>query len=332
MLRFTKPMIVIMLAFIPIFAGAFTVVIDAGHGGRDPGCRGEKAEEKNVTLSVAKMLRGLIENEYGKNVKVVMTREDDSFVSLQQRADMANAAKADLFISIHVNSVDKANPRRKVVEGTQVYVLSDTRTDSKSSSMKKNTDISADKNKKKTAGKQAEEIGYSMAAAGTLMLSTEFAGYTMRRMCTTARRSDMGVRQAGFQVLWGTAMPAVLVELDYMCNPTQEKFLSSEKGQKDCAKALFEAFGDYYAKHASAKESEGTKDKSKNGNNNIKKKDNGKNKSNNKSKGKSKNNNKSKGNSKNNTTSKNISTKTATGKTAGSKNFSNTKSKQKRQV
>lgn len=318
MLRFTKLMIVIMLAFIPLFAGAFTVVIDAGHGGRDPGCRGEKTEEKNVTLSVAKMLRDLIEKEYGKNVKVVMTREDDSFISLQQRADIANASKADLFISIHVNSVDKSNPRRKIVEGTQVYVLSDTKADSKSSSMKKNTDISAGKDKKKTTGRQAEDIGYSVAAVGAAQLSTEFAGYAMKRMRSTARRADMGIRQAGFQVLWGTAMPAVLVELDYMCNPEQEKFLASEKGQKDCAKALFEAFVDYYAKHAPAKEKEVTKDKNTNTKNTTDKKKNEKKKSSKKSG--------------NNKSSKNFSSKTGNSKTAASKNYSNTKTKHKRQV
>lgn len=255
MLRFTKWMIFMLLAFIPMYAGAFTVVIDAGHGGRDPGCKGEKAVEKEITLNVARMVRDLIENEYGKNVKVVMTRDDDSFVSLQQRADIANAHKADIFISIHINSVDHSNPRRKIIEGAQVYVLSDTKTSGKASSMKNNTDITkaTDKNKKK--GGKAEDIGYSIASAGAVKLSTELAGYTMKRLCSTAGRTDKGIRQAGFQVLWSTAMPAVLVELDYLCNPEQEKFLASEKGQKSCAKAIFEAFGDYYAKHAPAIES-----------------------------------------------------------------------------
>ncbi len=318
MLRFTKMMIVMILALIPIAAGAFTVVIDAGHGGRDPGCRGEKAVEKDVTLSVARMLRERIEKEYGKNVKVVMTRDDDTFVSLQQRADIANANKADLFISIHINSVDKSNPRRKIVEGSQVYVLSDTKADSKSSSMKKNTDISSDKGKKKNTGNTAESIGYSMAAAGAAKLSTEFAGYTMKRLCSTAGRADMGIRQAGFQVLWGTAMPAVLVELDYMCNPAQEKFLASDKGQADCAKALFEAFGDYYAKHAPAKDG---KDKG----TNTKKKSN-----------KKKSGGKKKADSKNTSAVKTTGAKTGTKATASrpapAKSYSNIKTKQKRQV
>ena len=214
MLRFTKLMIIMILAYIPIYAGAFTVVIDAGHGGRDPGCKGEKAVEKDITLNVARMVRDLIENEYGKNVKVVMTRDDDSFISLQQRADIANANKADLFISIHINSVDHSNPRRKVVEGSQVYVLSDTKASGKAASMKNNSDISKSPDKNKKKGGKPEEIGYSIASAGAAKLSTELAGYTMKRLCSTAGRSDKGIRQAGFQVLWSTAMPAVLIELD----------------------------------------------------------------------------------------------------------------------
>lgn len=315
MLRFTKSMITMILAFIPIFAGAFTVVIDAGHGGNDPGCRGAKTLEKNVTLSVARMLRDQIEKEYGKDVKVVMTRDDDSFISLQQRADIANANKADLFISIHVNSVDEKNPRRKTIEGSQVYVLSDIKTDSKSSSMKKNTDISSDKNRKKNNGGKPESIGYNVAAAGAAKLSTEFAGYTMKHLRSTAGRADMGIRQAGFQVLWSTAMPAVLVELDYMCNPDQEKYLASEKGQKECAKALSEAFRDYYAIHAPKTDSKDKNTKkpdtnSKNKKKNNKKSGNSKNKSNNNKKNKNKNNNKNNGNNKTSSNNTNKSIKT----------------------
>lgn len=248
-------LIIIILALVNISAGALTVVLDAGHGGRDPGCKGKSAVEKDITLSVAKMLRDMIEKEYGKDVDVVMTRDNDRYLSLQERADIANSCRADLFISIHINSVDEKNPRRNTVQGTQVYVLSDNKSKNKRSAMIKNIPLTkpGGKNKATPGSRLSEEIGYDIAANGSSKLSQKFAGYAMERMCSTAGRADMGVRQAGFQVLWGTAMPAVLVELDYLCNPDQEKFLASEKGQKKCAQALCEAFGDYYKNHVKPK-------------------------------------------------------------------------------
>lgn len=122
--------LVILLLIVSLFASArseevdnkpFTVVLDAGHGGHDVGCEGRLTNEKTITLGVVKRLGDMIKDHYGDKVKVVYTRKNDTFLSLQERADVANKAKGDLFISVHVNSVDKRSKSRTTVHGTSVY-------------------------------------------------------------------------------------------------------------------------------------------------------------------------------------------------------------------
>ena len=114
--------ITLFTAMISMAAGdVFTVVIDPGHGGKDSGCVGTEAKEKDIVLEVSELLRDKIEKKYGKKVKVIMTRSDDRFVTLKKRAEIANTAKGDLFISIHINSVPKDAKGRSTVEGASVY-------------------------------------------------------------------------------------------------------------------------------------------------------------------------------------------------------------------
>lgn len=230
----------------------FTVVIDPGHGGKDSGCVGTVAKEKDVVLDVAIMLRDKIEKEYKKKVNVVMTRSTDTFVTLQKRASIANSAKGDLFISIHVNSVDKKTPGRCHVEGASVYTCGLHRSqDNLRVAMRENSVMELENDystKYKGFDPSSSEsyIMFELSQNQHQKQSLQFAKESLSHLISDAQRTSNGVRQAGFWVLWATSMPAVLVELDYMCNPAQEKFLNSYKGKEKCASALFEAFKNYY--------------------------------------------------------------------------------------
>lgn len=232
----------------------FTVVIDPGHGGKDTGCIGRKAKEKDITLAVGKLLGEKIEKKYGKKVRVVFTRNTDKYLTLQERADVANGEQGDLFISIHVNSVDKKNKRRASLSGTSVYTCGLHKTQNNLEvAMMENSVIELEPNYEQVYQEfdpQSDEsyIIFEMSQDLHMKQSVEFASMAQKRLVDTAGRADKEVRQAGFWVLWATSMPAVLVELDFICNPSQENFLASASGQNKCAQALFEAFGDYYNK------------------------------------------------------------------------------------
>lgn len=236
----------------------FVVVIDAGHGGKDYGCIGDKANEKTITLDVSKRLAEKIK-EGCKDTKVVMTRSDDSFVSLQKRADIANKADGTLFISIHVNSVDKKNRSRRSISGASVYAVGPDK-DSKTLqiAMRENAVIELEDDfTEKYSGfdpSSAESyIIFELSNKLHNLQSLEFAKLAQRELVNTAGRADKGVRQAGFWVLWATTMPSVLVELDFICNPNSEKFLNSDKGREKCAEALFQAFKKYQNNYNIAK-------------------------------------------------------------------------------
>lgn len=230
----------------------FTVVIDPGHGGKDSGCVGAVAKEKDIVLEVAELLRNKIEKEYNKKVKVVMTRANDTFVTLKKRAEIANAAKGDLFISIHVNSVAKSTKGRCSVEGASVYTCGLHRSqDNLQVAMRENAVMELENDytaKYKGFDPSSSEsyIMFELSQNQHQKQSLQFARLSENFLVNEAQRRSKGVRQAGFWVLWATSMPAVLVELDYMCNPVQEKFLNSAKGKEKCASALFEAFKKYY--------------------------------------------------------------------------------------
>ena len=223
--RFVTLMILLIAAIGQMSAKNFVVTLDAGHGGHDYGALGEKTNEKTLTLSVVTDLGKLIEKNLA-DVDVVYTRDRDIFIPLNERASIANNAKSDLFISVHINSVDKRNRNRKQIEGCQVYTLG--------------------------LHKTAENLAVAKRENAVMELepkrmeqSIEFADAVHSELSTTAGRMPKGVRQAGFWVLWATSMPSVLVELDFICNPKSEKFMASENGREAMVTALYNAFCAY---------------------------------------------------------------------------------------
>lgn len=230
----------------------FTVVIDAGHGGNDVGAVDNGIREKDVNLGVAKKLAEMLAKKR-KDVKVVMTRDKDEFISLQERANIANRNHGDLFISIHTNSVDKKNANRRKVQGSSVYALGLHKdADNLRVAQRENSVIEFEKNyEQKYSGfdpkRDESYIIFEMAQKRNLGHSLKFAGEAQKQLVSVADRADRGVKQAGFWVLWATSMPAVLVELDFICNPSSAKFIGSSSGQQKMAEALFNAIENYEA-------------------------------------------------------------------------------------
>ena len=221
----------------------FIVVIDAGHGGRDFGAVGDITNEKTINLNVAKEVRAILAEE-APDIKVVMTRDNDTFVSLAGRANIANKAGGDLFVSIHTNSVDKKNPRRSTISGAAVYSLGLGRTEENLEvAMRENAVMTLEPDYSTTYEgfdpKSAESyIIFEMDRDLHMEQSISAAKAVQKKLVDIASRNDHGVRQAGFLVLRATSMPAILVELDFICNPTQEKFMASEQGRKKLGRAV----------------------------------------------------------------------------------------------
>lgn len=248
---------ILMALFIAItctgygLAKDFVVVIDPGHGGKDVGAVGNKAKEKDINLGVALKLGDLIDSEYD-DIDVVYTRDDDTFISLQERAEIANKAHGDLFISIHTNSVDRRSKNRKTVHGAATYTLGLHRSDENLAVAKRENSVIEleDDYSVKYQGFDPNStesyIIFELSQNKHLEQSVDFASLVQNHF-GKAGRKDNGVRQAGFWVLAKTSMPAVLIELDFICNPTQEKYLSSSSGQKELANAIFDAFREYKA-------------------------------------------------------------------------------------
>lgn len=228
-----------------------TIVLDAGHGGHDHGAIDNGAREKDINLGVAKKLASMLKKKM-KNVKVVMTRDDDTFISLQERANIANRNKADLFVSIHTNSVDKSNTNRTKVSGASVYALGPQKdANNLQVAQRENSVIELEDNyHQKYSGfdpsKDESYIIFEMAQKKTMGKSLKFADKAQKELVKTAGRNDRGVKQAGFWVLWATSMPSVLVELDFICNPDEAKFLTSNDGQEKLATALYNAIESYF--------------------------------------------------------------------------------------
>lgn len=219
-----------------------TVVIDAGHGGKDPGCHGASAHEKHVCLSMALMLGKLIQEKY-PHIKVVYTRKTDVFIELDERAKIANRNNADLFICIHANS---ASPQ---AYGTETYVLGLHRTESQQKvAERENSTIHLEDN----SDERYKDFDLSPDAiiARQLQLSVyldqsiNFAS-KLQSEFKAIGRYDRGVKQAGFLVLYKTTMPSVLIETGFLTNPTEEKFLSDSTTQMKMAKSMFTAFEKY---------------------------------------------------------------------------------------
>jgi N-acetylmuramoyl-L-alanine amidase len=219
-----------------------TVVIDAGHGGKDPGCHGVSAHEKHVCLSMALMLGDMIKKEYPK-VKVVYTRDTDVFVELDERAKIANKNNADLFICIHANAASAS------AYGTETYVLGLHRTDAQQKVAERENSIIhlEDDGGEKYKGFDMSPdaiIARQIQLSVFLDQSINFAS-KLQTEFTKIGRFDRGVKQAGFLVLYKTTMPSVLIETGFLTNPSEEKFLSSPETQKQMANSMFVAFKKY---------------------------------------------------------------------------------------
>lgn len=249
--------LVLLLTTPALLARDFIVVIDAGHGGKDAGAVGAYAQEKDINLSVAKLLGDKIESNCD-NVKVVYTRYTDKYLTLQQRANIANKAKGDLFISIHVNSLDYNVAGREKVSGASVFTLGLHKSeDNLAVAKRENAVIELEKDYSTTysgfdPNSTESYIIFEMNQNKHMMQSIEFAGAVQKELTSTAGRANKGVRQAGFWVLWATSMPSILVELDFICNPTQEAFLASKDGQEQLATSIFNAFKRYHATYANS--------------------------------------------------------------------------------
>ncbi len=238
--------------------GEFVVVLDAGHGGKDYGASENNVNEKDINLAVAKKVGELISKKM-KNTRVVYTRDNDVFVTLQGRADIANKNKADLFVSIHTNSVDKSNKNRSTVAGASVYALGLHKDDNNMNvARRENSVIEMEGDyKQKYSGfdpsKDESYIIFEMAQKKNLAQSIKFANEVQQNMVDIAGRRDRGVHQAGFWVLWATSMPSVLIELDFICNPESAKFMKSNSGVDKMAEAIFKAIKNYEEKYGASR-------------------------------------------------------------------------------
>jgi N-acetylmuramoyl-L-alanine amidase len=225
----------------------YTVVIDPGHGGHDPGTRGERVLEKDIALKISLKLGEYIEKNI-PGVKVIFTRKDDRYVALDERAIIANKNKADLFICIHANAITNAK-----AYGTETYVMGLSKDDSNFEVAKReNSVILRDENYEQRyegfdPASPESYILFSLAQSAYQESSLKFAQKVENEFKTKAGRVSRGVRQAGFWVLWRTAMPSVLIETGFLTYPPEENFLSSEKGQDMMAASIYRAFKEYKA-------------------------------------------------------------------------------------
>ena len=226
-------------------SGIHKVVIDAGHGGRDPGAVGKLGKEKDIALSIALKVGDYIE-ENMKDVEVIYTRKKDVLPTLMERAEIANKAEADLFLSIHVNAHDRSSAR-----GTLTLVLGQHRAD-------ENLDVAYRENsvilleddwetRYEGFDPQSSEsyIMFSLMQKTYFKQSIEFGDYVQDQFRERAGRKDRGVMEQGILVLAQIAMPGVLVETGFISNPDEEKFLMSQYGQDIIASAIYRGFRQY---------------------------------------------------------------------------------------
>ena len=222
-----------------------TVVIDAGHGGKDSGALGKTRMEKSINLAVALKLGNYIKENL-PDVNVIYTRETDVFVELSERAAIANRNNADVFISIHCNSTEGST----TVNGAETYVMGESKNEAnlKVAKMENsailledNTDAYDNFDPNSTEA----YILFSLSQSLYQKQSLQLADKVQKQFDTKADRHDRGVQQAGFLVLWKTSMPSILVELGFINNEKEEQFLASEKGQKLMALSLYQAFAEF---------------------------------------------------------------------------------------
>lgn len=259
-MKLNRPYIVyicicLWLLFLPsctshLWGKDFVVVIDAGHGGHDPGAIGKTAKEKNINLNVALKVGNLIKRNCD-DVKVIYTRSKDVFIPLDRRAEIANNAKADLFISIHTNAL--ANNR--TAKGASTWTLGLAKSDANLEVAKRENSVILYE-----SDYQTRYAGFNPNSAESYIIfefmqdkymeqSVHLASLMQKQFRHTCKRADRGVHQAGFLVLKASAMPSILIELGFISTPEEERYLSSEAGALTMAKGIYHAFLNYKREH-----------------------------------------------------------------------------------
>jgi len=228
----------------------FTLVIDPGHGGHDAGALGTISKEKNINLAVALRFGKYVEQNLPE-VRVIYTRKTDVFIPLNERANIANRANADLFISVHTNAL----PAGKVARGFETYTLGMHRAkDNLDVAMRENSVISMEKDyQQRYQGfdpRSSESyIIFEFIQGKNMERSVELARMIQRGVCDGANRPDKGVHQAGFLVLRETSMPGCLIELGFITTPDEERLLNNDSRVDDIARGIYEAFAKYKNKY-----------------------------------------------------------------------------------
>lgn len=226
---------------------AFTVVIDPGHGGVDPGALGKKSKEKNINMSVSRLLADMIKDKYPE-VKVIFTRTKDVKIPLARRADIANNANADLFISIHSNA-----SKSRSANGCETFTLgAGSSAEAKKAAMYENEVILSEENFEelyKGFDPRSSEsyIIFELIRSHDMELSADLAQMVQKGMVKHGKLANRGVSSAGFLVLHRTVMPSILVELGFITNSKDEGVIASKEGQKKLARGIFEGFSNYYS-------------------------------------------------------------------------------------
>ncbi|GHT28046.1 N-acetylmuramoyl-L-alanine amidase [Bacteroidia bacterium] len=225
---------------------SFVLVIDPGHGGKDPGAIGRKGKEKDINLAVGKLLGQYISAEH-PNVKIVYTRNKDIFIGLKERSEIANKSNANLFISIHTNAVSKNSG----VKGAEVYTFGLLSTNENFEVVKRENSVILleDNYEQKYEGfdpaSSESYIMFEFMSNKYAEQSVNFASLVQKELTKTAKRYDRGVKQAAYLVLRESTMPRILVELDFISNPEAENYLLSKTGQNVLARSICNAFNKY---------------------------------------------------------------------------------------
>ena len=217
-----------------------TVVIDAGHGGKDPGAKGHGLIEKDITLAVSLKLGAYLEERLGVNVEY--TRQDDRFIELKDRGRIANERGGKLFISIHANWAGNA-----AASGAETFFIGLHKTDAARSTMERENEVVKMESSQREYEDMTEEalIRMALTQSAYMQQSQELAVLIQDQFEKRVKRKNRGVKQAGFYVLWGASMPAVLVELGFLSNRSEAAFLATERGQDYLASAIFRAVRAY---------------------------------------------------------------------------------------
>jgi len=241
---------IVLLFTFPLQATAsnrpFVLVIDPGHGGQATGAIGKQGQEKDINLAVSKLLKQYVSEKH-PDVKIVMTRTRDIAVDLDERAEIANKAGANLFISIHANAM-RGNSE---INGCEVYTFGLSRSEENLEVAKRENSVILleDNYEQKYEGfdpnSSESYIIFEFIQNAFVEQSVNFATIVQRQLVDYAHREDLGVKQAEFLVLRKSSMPRVLIELDYISNPDAERFMLGREGQETLARSICNAFTEY---------------------------------------------------------------------------------------